>query len=90
MLAYPSGTPYENVAMLVNHFVLGAKATAKSVSWYAGRMRRERVDVPKRAAVGSVCVWIEDPPTASGGLQTAVYVRTHYGARSPAAGYFFR
>ena len=63
VLIDPSGTPYEDVAMIVNHFVPGARVTAKSVSWYASRMRREGLDVPARAPLGSVCVVIEDPAT---------------------------
>jgi len=64
VLADPSGTPYEDVAIFVNHFVPGSQATANSVAWYASRMRREGLDVPKRAAAGSVCVWIKDPASA--------------------------
>lgn len=75
VLADPSGTPYEDVAMFVNHFVPGAKATAKSVAWYASRMRREGLDVPKRAPAGSVCVWIEDPATADRWLADCGFVK---------------
>ena len=75
VLADSSGTPYEDVAMFVNHFVPGARATAKSVAWYASRMRREGTDVPKRAPAGSVCVWIDDPATADRWLADCGFVK---------------
>lgn len=63
ILADPCGAPYEDVAMFVNHFIPGARATAQSVSWYASRMRKEGIDVPKRVPLGSICVWKDDPAT---------------------------
>jgi hypothetical protein len=65
----PCGIPYEDVAMFVNHFIPGSKATAQSVSWYASRMRKEGIDVPKRVPLGSVCVWLENPNTCDGWLK---------------------
>jgi hypothetical protein len=63
ILIDPCGVPFEDVAMFVNHFIPGAKATAQSVSWYASKMRKEGIDVPKRVPLGSICVWLEHPET---------------------------
>lgn len=63
ILIDPSGTPYETIALLVNHFIPGAKATPQSVAWYASRMRKEGIDVPKRVALDSVCPWFDDIAT---------------------------
>lgn len=64
ILIDPSGTPYETIALFINNFIPGAKATPQSVAWYASRMRKDGIDVPKRAALDSICPWIDDPAIA--------------------------
>lgn len=43
-----AGHPYQLIAAMVNAQVDGASASAKSVAWYASRMRKAGIDVPER------------------------------------------
>jgi hypothetical protein len=49
LLMDPSGYPHALIAAMVNAQIEGATATAKSVRWYAAKMRKEGVEVPPRA-----------------------------------------
>lgn len=76
ILIDPSGTPYETIALFVNHVVPGAKATPQSVAWYASRMRKEGIVVPKRAPLNSVCPWSGDSATTDGWLADCGIAKT--------------
>lgn len=41
--------PHAVIAAMVNADISGATATAKSVRWYAAKMRKEGIDVPARS-----------------------------------------
>lgn len=43
-----AGHPYQMIAAMVNAQVDGASASAKSVAWYASKMRKAGIDVPER------------------------------------------
>lgn len=44
----PAGAPHGEIAAEVNRRIAGAQATAKSVRWYAHKMRRDGIHVPPR------------------------------------------
>ena len=46
-----SGLPHAVIASMVNAEIPGAAATAKSVRWYACKMRKQGVTVPERQKV---------------------------------------
>jgi hypothetical protein len=48
LLLDPAGYTHAAIAEMVNARIEGAQATAKSVRWYACRMRKEGTDVPAR------------------------------------------
>jgi len=48
LLMDPAGYPHGLIAAMVNAEIPGAAATAKSVRWYACKMRKGGVQVPKR------------------------------------------
>lgn len=52
IVEHPDWT-YAAIAAEVNQLVEGAKASEKSVRWYASRMRRRGEDVPLRRRAGS-------------------------------------
>lgn len=47
----PTGYPHTLIAAIVNAQIPGATSTAKSVRWYASKMRKEGLTVPPRGAV---------------------------------------
>ena len=49
LLLHPAGYPHALIAAMVNQQIAGARATAKSVRWYACDMRKMGIDVPERA-----------------------------------------
>jgi hypothetical protein len=49
LLMDPIGYPHALIAAMVNEQIEGAKATDKSVRWYAAKMRKEGIAVPARA-----------------------------------------
>lgn len=51
LLLHPAGYPHALIAAMVNHQIKGARATAKSVRWYACDMRKMGTDVPERQKV---------------------------------------
>jgi hypothetical protein len=51
LLLHPAGFPHTLIAAMVNRKIKGARATAKSVRWYACDMRKRGIDVPERAKV---------------------------------------
>ena len=51
ILMHPTGFPHALIAEMVNAQVEGAKATAKSVRWYAHDMRKKGIEVPERQKV---------------------------------------
>lgn len=51
LLLHPAGYPHALIAEMVNQQIEGARATAKSVRWYACDMRKMGIDVPERATV---------------------------------------
>jgi hypothetical protein len=51
LLLHPAGYPHALVAAMVNQQIEGARATAKSVRWYACDMRKMGIDVPERQKV---------------------------------------
>lgn len=48
LLLDPAGYPHADIAEMVNTNIEGARATAKSIRWYACRMRKDGAEVPKR------------------------------------------
>lgn len=48
LLLHPAGHSHAAIAEMVNARIEGARATAKSVRWYACRMRKDGAEVPKR------------------------------------------
>lgn len=48
LLLDPAGYPHAVIAEMVNTRIEGAQATAKSVRWYACKMRKEGAEVPVR------------------------------------------
>jgi hypothetical protein len=48
LLLNPIGYPHGVIAEMVNARIEGAQATAKSVRWYACKMRKEGAEVPVR------------------------------------------
>lgn len=48
LLMDPAGYPHGLIAAMVNTDIPGAHATAKSVRWYACKMRKEGTQVPER------------------------------------------
>lgn len=48
LLLDPAGYPHAEIAARVNAAIPGAKATDKSVRWYAHAMRKKGVEVPPR------------------------------------------
>ncbi|MDO9007469.1 MAG: hypothetical protein Q7U80_04540 [Thiobacillus sp.] len=48
LLMDPAGYPHSLIAEMVNVEIPGATATAKSVRWYACKMRKEGAQVPER------------------------------------------
>lgn len=53
ILMDPTGFPHALIAEMVNVQIEGARATAKSVRWYAHDMRKKGFDVPARQKVFS-------------------------------------
>jgi hypothetical protein len=51
LLLHPAGYPHALIAAMVNQQIAGARATAKSVRWYACDMRKMGIDVPERQKV---------------------------------------
>lgn len=51
LLLDPAGTSHAEIAARVNAAIPGAKASAKSVSWYAHDMRKKGTAVPERQRV---------------------------------------
>jgi hypothetical protein len=51
LLLHPAGYPHALIAAMVNRQIAGARATAKSVRWYACDMRKMGIDVPERQKV---------------------------------------
>lgn len=51
LLLHPAGYPHALIATMVNQQIEGARATAKSVRWYACDMRKMGIDVPERQKV---------------------------------------
>src|SRR5690606_36562402 len=49
----PAGFPHAVIAEMVNARIEGAKATDKSVRWYAHDMRKKGVEVPERQRPGA-------------------------------------
>lgn len=48
LLMAPAGYPHSLIAEMVNAEIPGAAATAKSVRWYACKMRKDGAQVPER------------------------------------------
>ena len=48
LLMDPAGTSHAEIAAEVNRKIPGAQATAKSVRWYAHKMRKDGIQVPSR------------------------------------------
>ncbi|HCD6012867.1 TPA: hypothetical protein ACRNX9_001876 [Pseudomonas aeruginosa] len=48
LLLDPAGTSHAEIAAEVNRKIPGAQATAKSVRWYAHKMRKDGIQVPSR------------------------------------------
>lgn len=48
LLLYETGYPHAVIADVINDRIPGARATAKSVRWYANAMRKSGVHVPER------------------------------------------
>jgi hypothetical protein len=67
LLLDPAGYPHVTIAEMVNARIAGARTTAKSVTWYACRMRKEGAEVPARQKKCSV-VLSTHPPRYSLGL----------------------
>lgn len=51
LLLHPAGYPHALIAAMVNQQIAGARATSKSVRWYACDMRKMGIDVPERQKV---------------------------------------
>ncbi len=51
LLLDPAGNPHAEIAARVNAAIPGAKATDKSVRWYAHAMRKKGTTVPERQRV---------------------------------------
>lgn len=51
LLMHPAGYTHALIAAMVNEQISGAKATDKSVRWYACELRKRGVEVPERARV---------------------------------------
>ncbi|GFE80240.1 hypothetical protein GCM10011487_22400 [Steroidobacter agaridevorans] len=51
LLLHPAGYPHALIAVMVNAQIRGARATAKSVRWYACSMRKMGLAVPERQKV---------------------------------------
>ena len=51
LLMDPAGTSHAEIAAEVNRKIPGAQATAKSVRWYAHKMRKKGATVPERQRV---------------------------------------
>ena len=61
IVKYPDWT-YRRIAEEVNVQVEGARASEKSVRWYASRMRKRGEDVPSRMAMGAEHEECINPP----------------------------
>ena len=48
LLLDTTGYPHAVIAEMVNTRIEGARATTKSIRWYACRMRKEGIEVPER------------------------------------------
>ncbi len=48
LILHPAGYPHALIAAMVNEQIDGARATAKSVRWYACDLRKTGADVPDR------------------------------------------
>lgn len=64
LLLDPAGYPHAEIAARVNAAIPGAKATDKSVRWYAHAMRKKGITVPERqrpAGEGSGGATVAEP-----------------------------
>jgi len=64
LLMYPKGYPHAVIADFINEHIPGAAATANSVRWYAGQLRKKGIQVPPRKRVRDDHIWVTDPEAA--------------------------
>lgn len=69
LLLDPGAYPHAIIAEMVNARIVGARATARSIRWYACKMRKQGTEVPPRRRDRFASIYVEDA-NAPAGIET--------------------